>query len=55
MAVQTTGILSNYLRIQRIETALPFLKGKVFDVWCGVGKLAEYIDAEPAGITLKLR
>lgn len=46
MAVQTTGILSNFLRNKRIEAALPFLKGRVFDVGCGVGKLAEYIDAE---------
>ena len=46
MAVQTKGILSNFLRNKRIEAALPFLKGRIIDVGCGVGKLAEHIDAE---------
>ena len=43
---QADGLLSAFLRTTRIQRALPFIKGKVLDVGCGVGKLAEYIGPE---------
>lgn len=46
MAVQVEGILSNFLRKKRIGAALPFLKGRVIDIGCGIGELAEFIDPE---------
>jgi len=46
MADQTDGFLSPFLRKKRIEMALPFIKGRVIDIGCGVGKLAKYVEAE---------
>ena len=40
------GILSPFLRRQRLNAARPFLKGKVLDVGCGVGLLADEIPPE---------
>jgi len=40
MADQADGFLSPFLRKKRIEMALPFIKGRVIDIGCGVGKLA---------------
>ena len=36
----TEGILSPYLRSKRLSPALPYIKGRVLDVGCGVGLLA---------------
>ena len=41
MADQVNGILSPWLRRQRIKAVLPYLKGKILDYGCGVGVLAE--------------
>jgi len=46
MADQADGILSAFLRRKRIELALPFIKGKVIDMGCGVGKLAEHVEPD---------
>jgi 2-polyprenyl-3-methyl-5-hydroxy-6-metoxy-1,4-benzoquinol methylase len=46
MANQVNGLLSPYLRDKRIKSALPYLKGKVLDFGCGIGKLSEYIEDE---------
>ena len=46
MADQADGFLSPFLRKKRIEMALPFIKGRVIDIGCGVGKLAKYVEAE---------
>ncbi len=55
MADQTDGFLSPFLRKKRIEMALPFIKGRVIDIGCGVGKLAKYVEAENyVGIDLVL-
>lgn len=51
MADQADGFLSPFLRKKRIEMALPFIKERVIDIGCGVGKLAKYVEAE---ITLVL-
>lgn len=46
MADQLTGLLSPFLRSQRIRTVRPFLaKGNLLDVGCGTGELACYVDA----------
>lgn len=37
------GIFSPYLRSKRFEAAVPHLKGRVLDVGCGSGGLAEMI------------
>ena len=37
------GLLSPMLRNQRIQAARPFLRGRVLDVGCGNGALAEYV------------
>lgn len=34
------GLLSPYLRSQRIRAALPYVRGRVLDVGCGTGHLA---------------
>jgi 2-polyprenyl-3-methyl-5-hydroxy-6-metoxy-1,4-benzoquinol methylase len=39
------GIFSPYLRRQRINAALPYIKGKVLDVGCGTGILANHVAA----------
>lgn len=40
------GILSPFLRNQRIKAGRPHLKGRVLDVGCGSGALAAHVDAE---------
>ncbi len=40
------GLLSPFLRAQRIKAALPFIHGRVLDVGCGAGALAGYVAAE---------
>ena len=46
MSDQAKGLLSPYLRKKRIQTVKPYIKGKVLDFGCGVGKLSEYFDKE---------
>ncbi|MCP4613441.1 MAG: class I SAM-dependent methyltransferase [Planctomycetes bacterium] len=43
MSNQVTGLLSPWLRKQRINIALPYIKGKVLDFGCGTGELAHYL------------
>jgi 2-polyprenyl-3-methyl-5-hydroxy-6-metoxy-1,4-benzoquinol methylase len=40
------GLLSPMLRNRRIQAAKPFLRGRVLDVGCGNGALAEYVTPE---------
>lgn len=40
------GILSPFLRLQRINAVKPYLRGKVLDYGCGSGKLASLISPE---------
>ena len=40
MPNQACGILSPWLRKQRINAVLPYLKGKILDYGCGTGTLA---------------
>jgi SAM-dependent methyltransferase len=40
------GLLSPWLRKQRFKAAKPYLKGRVLDVGCGSGALAELVDAD---------
>lgn len=42
----TEGLLSPYLRQQRINAVKPFLTGKILDVGCGTGVLAEWVKSE---------
>ena len=44
MADQVSGLLSPYLRRQRLRAARPYLQGRVLDVGCGVGLLAPMCD-----------
>ncbi|MEZ2331798.1 class I SAM-dependent methyltransferase [Mesorhizobium sp. RCC_202] len=45
------GLLSPFLRRQRISAVRPFLRGRVLDVGCGSGALAAYVDrADYVGI-----
>lgn len=37
------GILSSFLREQRIKAVLPYLSGKVLDIGCGSGAMANYV------------
>jgi len=37
------GVFSPFLRQQRINAAIPFIRGKVLDVGCGTGKLAIHV------------
>lgn len=39
------GLLSPWLRKQRINAALPYLKGKVLDLGCGSGAMAKHINS----------
>jgi len=38
------GLLSPYLRKKRIEAAKPYLTGRILDVGCGSGALAQFVD-----------
>jgi len=38
------GLLSPFLQNQRVKAARPYLKGRVLDIGCGNGMLAEYCD-----------
>lgn len=40
----TEGVLSPYLRKKRIQSVIPYLKGRVLDIGCGTGMLAAYVD-----------
>lgn len=42
----TEGLLSPYLRQQRINAVKPFLTGKILDVGCGTGVLAGWVKPE---------
>lgn len=42
MANQINGLLSPFLRKQRIQTAVPYIKGDVLDFGCGTGQLSEF-------------
>ncbi len=46
MADQADGILSSWLREQRIKIVIPFIKGTVLDYGCGVGALAKLYSPE---------
>ena len=47
MADQSTeGLLSPFLRRQRLKAAKPYLKGRILDVGCGSGALAAFVDAD---------
>jgi len=43
MADQISGLLSPFLRAQRIRVARPYLRGSVLDFGCGVGVLGSYV------------
>lgn len=40
----TEGLLSPFLRRQRFKAAKPYLNGRILDVGCGSGALAELVD-----------
>ena len=42
----TEGLLSPFLRRQRLKVAKPYLKGRILDVGCGSGALAELVDPD---------
>jgi len=42
----TEGLLSSFLRSQRIKAVKPYLKGMVLDIGCGTGILAETVPTE---------
>jgi 2-polyprenyl-3-methyl-5-hydroxy-6-metoxy-1,4-benzoquinol methylase len=46
MADQISGLLSPFLRRRRFAAALPHLRGRVLDVGCGIGELAEFVPPE---------
>jgi 2-polyprenyl-3-methyl-5-hydroxy-6-metoxy-1,4-benzoquinol methylase len=60
MSIPYDGILSPFLRRKRIMAALPYIQGRVIDVGCGSGALANYvksacyvgIDKDPAIIRI---
>ncbi|MCX5855343.1 MAG: class I SAM-dependent methyltransferase [Deltaproteobacteria bacterium] len=41
MADQSIGLLSPWLRTQRIKKISPYLRGKILDYGCGIGSLVE--------------
>lgn len=40
------GLLSPFLRNQRIAAARPYLEGRILDVGCGAGSLAQYVNPQ---------
>jgi len=40
------GLFSPFLRSQRLKAARPFIKGRVLDVGCGMGELANVVPAD---------
>jgi SAM-dependent methyltransferase len=40
------GLLSPFLRKRRLAAAKPFIQGRVLDVGCGAGHLADFVSAE---------
>ena len=42
----TEGLLSPFLRRQRLKVAKPYLSGRILDVGCGSGALAALVDAD---------
>lgn len=42
----TEGLLSSFLRKQRIKAIKPFLKGEILDIGCGSGIIASLISSE---------
>ena len=38
------GLLSPFLQRRRISAAVPYLRGRVLDIGCGSGALAEFVD-----------
>lgn len=42
----TEGLLSAYLRNERLKAARPFIRGRVLDVGCGSGALAGFVAAD---------
>ena len=38
------GLLSPFLRNRRLKAAKPYISGKVLDVGCGAGHLADYVE-----------
>lgn len=60
MADQSIGLLSPWLRTQRIKKAAPYLRGKILDYGCGIGALAEicapnyYIGVDSDGTSINI-
>lgn len=52
MTDQETGLLSPFLRRQRINAVKPYLQGKVMDFGCGAGHLSQYVDTGYYGVEL---
>jgi len=46
MGDQVNGLLSPFLRNRRIAAALPYVRGRVLDFGCGVGRFSELVPAE---------
>lgn len=46
MPDQAIGLLSPWLRDQRFRAARPFIAGRVLDIGCGIGLLADTVPAE---------
>ncbi len=46
MADQANGLLSPWLRSRRIASIHPFLRGRVLDFGCGIGRLAAFVDQD---------
>jgi 2-polyprenyl-3-methyl-5-hydroxy-6-metoxy-1,4-benzoquinol methylase len=49
----TEGILSSFLRIQRLKHARPFISGRVLDIGCGTGSLCNEVSpAQYVGVDI---
>lgn len=46
MADQINGLLSPFLRTQRITAAMPYFEGRILDFGCGIGHLADLVPAD---------